>query len=76
MEEIERMNEKHREIVAQEEKKRKQLVEHYQVRLILEGFYSFNLSLFRYRMCTPGTISLERPDANRHDQNSRVRYPR
>ncbi|GMR59911.1 hypothetical protein PMAYCL1PPCAC_30106 [Pristionchus mayeri] len=33
VEEIERLNEKHSEIVAQEEKKRKQLVEHYQSQL-------------------------------------------
>lgn len=30
-EELERLNERHTEIVAQEDKKRKQLVEHYQV---------------------------------------------
>ena len=50
VEEIERMNEKHREIVAQEEKKRKQLVEHYQVGLLPEGFYSFIVSLFRHSL--------------------------
>lgn len=43
-EEIERLNERHTEIVAQEEKKRKQLVEHYQVR------NSHEFSMYKFRV--------------------------